>query len=495
MKRYLCIVVVLAAVIGIGGACLAQSPLDGLSTLRDFRAMRTSSTDPNIEGNGDARPIKPGDTLTLAELSGPGRIAHIWFTIADNERFYGKLLTLRAYWDGEKTPSIECPINDFFCEGHGLDMYVNSFPIRVTSDGRGRNCYWPMPFGKSARLTITNEGKQPVHAFYYYIDWHKMKRLPRNEAYFHAQYRQEFPCIKGQDYLILDAEGKGHYVGCNLSVRQSEPGWWGEGDDRFFIDGEKIPSLQGTGSEDYFCDGWGIRKLEGLYYGFPISEGFDTLSRHTNYRFHIQDPVPFTKSLKMVIEHKGARQMPDGSWNGYLERFDDFSSVAYWYQIEPHKPFPPLPSGAERLYPSDSVTIEGEDMLKDNASSADRPVRQDLGGGWSGGAQLFFTPKDAGAWVTVRFQVPKAGKYLVIANFTKSFDYGAYQTYLDGAKIGGPVDLFNDSVAQVLPVKLGTHDLTAGTHEMKFEAKSKNAASKGYYFGLDYLELSPVKAP
>lgn len=492
MRAYVLMVVILVVA---SAACAAQvdsSPLDGLSVLRDFRAMRASSSDPNWQdGNGDARFIAPGGTLTLCELQGPGRIAHIWFTIADDERYYGKLLVLRMYWDGEDKPSVECPVNDFFCQGHGMDLQVNSFPIRVTSEGRGRNCYWPMPFGKSARITVTNEGKQPCAAFYYYVDWQKMKRLPKDSGYFHAQYRQEFPCVQGRDYLILDAVGRGQYVGCNLSVRQREPGWWGEGDDRFRIDGEDVPSIQGTGSEDYFCDGWGIRKLDGLYYGFPISEGYDTLDRHTSYRFHIQDPVTFTKSLNMVIEHKGAHKLPGGGWNGYVERADDFSSVAYWYQTEPHKPFPAFPSAADRLYSTNSVTIEGESMLDTATGTAGKPIRQDLGG-WSGGGQLFYMPGESPASLTLKFTVSRAARYAVNAYYTTSWDYGVYRAYLDGKPAGSEIDLYSASVAQSPRAKLGILDLAAGEHELKFEAKSKNPASKGYFFGLDYVELTPL---
>lgn len=198
----------LVVLLMLGGIAHADT-LDDLPNLKAFKAERSSSSDPNWKnGNGDARPIPPGNTLTLAELNGPGRIAHIWFTIADSEKFYGKKLVLRMYWDGEKSPSVESPLNDFFCEGHGLDYPVNSLPFRVTSDGRGRNCYFPMPFKKSAKIEVTNEGKEPVHAFYYYVDWQKLDKLPRHTAYFHAMYRQEFPCAKGSDYLILSALGK-----------------------------------------------------------------------------------------------------------------------------------------------------------------------------------------------------------------------------------------------------------------------------------------------
>lgn len=477
----------------IQGFC-AGSPLDGLSKLKDYRAMRASSFDLNWEnGNADARTIGPGETITIAELEGPGKIVHIWFTIAHSERFYGKLMVLRIYWDGEKHPSVECPINDFFCQGHGLDVNVNSFPIRVTSDGRARNCYWPMPFRKSAKMTITNESKHFCNAFYYYVDWQKYDKLPADEAYFHAQYRQEYPCTQGIDYLILDAKGRGHFVGCNLSVRQREPHWWGEGDDRFYIDGEKIPSLHGTGSEDYFCDAWGIRKLDGLYYGFPISEGYNTLDKHTCYRFHIQDPVPFNKSLKVYIEHKGARLMPDGKLNGYAERADDFSSVAYWYQTEPHKPFPKLPSGYDRLYKNNSIVIEGEDLVKDALAEPNSVQVQELHGLTSNNKQLFFTPKEAPSSISVKFNVPKSGKYMLFAHLVRSWDYGIYQAFLNGQKASSPMDLYSDTVSPPKSFRLGIFDLNAGQHELKFETEKKNSLSEGYFLGLDYLELVTVE--
>ena len=343
----------LLAALLILGRFAQAGPLDDLATVKDFKAMRSSSADGNWQnGNGDARPIPSGGTLTLADLTGPGKIAHIWFTIADSEKFYGKKLVLRMYWDGETSPSVESPLNDFFIEGHGMDYPVDSMPIRVTSEGRARNCYFAMPFKKSAKIEVTNEGKETAGAFYYYIDWQKMESLPKHTAYFHAMYRQQFPCVVGRDYLILDAQGKGQFVGCNLSVRCREEGWWGEGDDRFYIDGEAEPSLRGTGSEDYFCDGWGLRQMDGLFYGCPLMEGWDKVgARTTAYRFHVQDPVPFTKSLIVTIEHKGAHKFADGHWSGFEERFDDFSSVAYWYQTEPHAPFSAFPTVEERLYP------------------------------------------------------------------------------------------------------------------------------------------------
>ena len=484
-------IILALACAGTAGAQTISPALDGLPALKDYEAMRSSSADPDWRnGNGDARAIEPGQTLTLAELAGPGRIAHIWFTIADNERFYGKKLVLRMYWDGEKNPSVESPINDFFCQGHGLNLKVNSLPFRVTSNGKARNCYFPMPFRKSARIEIANEGKAPAHALYWYIDWQKLNAPPKDAAYFHAKYRQEFPCRSGEDYLILSALGRGHYVGCNLSVRTREPGWWGEGDDRFYIDGEAEPRLRGTGSEDYFCDAWGIREMEGLFYGCTIMEGWDTFNRITAYRFHIQDPVPFKKSLKVTIEHKGARQKPDGSWVGFVERADDFSSVAYWYQTEPHVEFTKMPPAEERLYPSNAVAVEGESLAPSAEANGPKPAVQHLAE-WSGDAQLFFTPDDEKAWVAVKLSVPTDGNYQVWVTLTRSWDYGIYRAYLDDNKAGKPMDLYSAEVVQTPKISLGRYKLSAGGHTLKFQCEGKSPASKGYCFGLDLVELTP----
>ena len=209
--------------LGYAGVAAAQlspgNPLSGLERLKTFESQRASSSDPDWKnGNNDSRPIKPGGTLTLAELQGPGMIAHFWCTIAHPAAHYSRLMTLRIYWDGEEHPSVECPIGDFFGIGHGVDRQLASLPIRVTSLGRGRNCYWPMPFRKSARITVTNESELPCYGIFYYIDWQKHPSLPADTAYFHAMYRQEFPCVMGRNYLLADIVGRGHYVGTVQSV-------------------------------------------------------------------------------------------------------------------------------------------------------------------------------------------------------------------------------------------------------------------------------------
>jgi len=314
-----------------------QDMLGKLGQPQNYASKRISSFD-RTGGNKDSLTIEPGQTAVLADIKGPGAIHHIWVTIAA-EPFYGRKIVLRAFWDGEQAPSLEVPIGDFFGVGHGLNRNFSSIPITCSSEGRAKNCYWYMPFGQSARVTVTNEGNQPIPAFYYYVDYRELKDLPPETPYFHAQYRQEVPCEPGHNYPILDAVGRGHYVGCNLSVLQRAMGWWGEGDDMIYVDGETVPSLHGTGSEDYFSDAWGMREAEHPFYGCPLQEeDFQAGSKATVYRFHIPDPIPFQKSIRVTIEHGHAN-----------DRSDDYSSTAFWYQTEPHKTFPALPPIAERL--------------------------------------------------------------------------------------------------------------------------------------------------
>jgi hypothetical protein len=463
------------------------NPLNGLEQLKDFQSRRESSSDPNWRnGNADSRPIAPGATLTLADVNGPGMIVHFWCTIAHSDPYYSRMLTLRMYWDGEKDPSVECPIGDFFGMGHGIDKPFDSLPVRVTSDGRGRNCYWPMPFRKSARITVSNESQRPCDAFYYYLDWQKHESLPPKTAYFHAMYRQEYPCVMGTNYLIADILGQGHYVGTVQSVYLISPGWYGEGDDFFFIDGEKEPSLRGTGTEDYFCDGWGFREQAGPFYGAPLWEGENTGNRGSAYRWHIPDPVVFTKSLRVEIEHKGSQRFPDGTGSGFIERDDLMSSVAYWYQIEPHKPWPPLPPGHDRLPFHDRLLLKGHTAVE-NAQHSEAPLQvQDIGG-TTDNQQLWFQPREDKAWLEVSFQVAQPETGELICNMVHSWDYGIYNVKLDGQPVA-EMDLYSPYIAPT-PHKLGLRQLAAGTHTLRLEGNGKAAASAGYFLGFDALVI------
>ena len=478
------------AVMALLAAPLIAGPMTSIDKAIDARPMLSSSANPNLEDNNDARSLAPNEAITIADLKGPGRINHIWFTVAASELSYGRMLVIRAYWDGEKTPSIECPMNDFFAEGHGMDMNVNSAAVTVTAEGRARNCYWPMPFRKSAKITVTNEGRLPVQALFWQVDWLKLKSLPKSSIYFHAQYRQNHPRPTSGNYTLLEATGKGQLVGTVINVRMHEGGWFGEGDQLISIDGEIRPSIQGTGSEDYWCDAWGLRPSQSLYYGFPISEGFsDAGSLHTAYRWHITDPIPFSKSLKFAIETKGAHQLPDGSWDGYSRRADDYSSVAFWYQTEPHAAFPPLPKASDRVYAVQD-TIEGESLLSSAVHSADAITIQQIPS-LSKGEQLWYQPKQTAATLKLPISAAKPGRYQVRATFLCSWDYGIWSAQLDPSVPAKSLDLYS-SAGTPKSFNLGVYQFGSEPKQLSLTCTGHNAFSAGYYLGLDVIELLPL---
>jgi len=342
--------------------------LESLSRARDGRSKRVSSFD-RTGRNRDALHIERGATAQMAKIDGAGLIRHIWVTVACEDPLYLRKTVLRAYWDGTSHPSVEAPLGDFFGVGHAA---VNSFQCAVVNmSARGgptrnaaMNCYWPMPFREQARIEVQNESDADVPLFYYYVDYDELDALPDDELYFHAWWRRENPCTPpppsrqpdvnltdAHNYLILNARGRGHYVGCNLSVHNLYGGWWGEGDDMFMIDGDKWPpDLHGTGSEDYFCHSWGMQPqnayiYNGVSYHAPGGpEEFN--ERITVYRYHVCDPVLFHKTIRVSIEHGHAN-----------DRADDYSSTAYWYQTLPHKRFPKLPKVADRLPRPDATML------------------------------------------------------------------------------------------------------------------------------------------
>ena len=362
MSKHKLFLIVLIS-IGMSAVAHAQSPasssLSGLTVSHDYVQKRVSSYD-RSGGNADFRQIAPGETLTLLDEAGPGTITHIWITIATDEQFHLKKLVLRMYWDGEESPSVEAPIGDFFGLGNGEYFRYESAVLAVASD-KALNSFFPMPFQKHGRITVTNEGEEKVGAFYFNIDYQAhAKPLPQDTLYFHAQYRQAYPAagwtnqwhsnadplvdakknLAGEgNYVWLEAKGKGHFVGVTMSILQNQDNWWGEGDDMFFIDGEEKPSINGTGSEDYFLGAWGFgRSFSYATYGAPVVGSEFAGSRSSVYRFHLDSPIPFTKSLRATIEHGHANH-----------RSDNYSSVAYWYQTEPHAAFPALPPEEQRI--------------------------------------------------------------------------------------------------------------------------------------------------
>jgi hypothetical protein len=288
--------------------------------------------------------LPPGET-TLADVDGPGVIQHIWITT--QEQAYRDSV-LNFFWDGEETPSIQVPLGDFFCNGHGLRCNVNSLPVCVNFVG-GFNCYWPMPFRQHARITIDNQTPKPLPLFFYQITY-ALTEVPENAAYLHAQWRRSMTPRERPEHTLLDGvQGKGHYVGTYLAWTQLSNGWWGEGEVKFYIDGdEEYPTICGTGTEDYFGGAWCFgsepdptqtQTYSTPFLGYPLYRGEPgEVPKHGLYRWHILDPVRFRQDLRVTIQALG--WWPNRK---YEPLTDDIASVAYWYQSEPHTPFPALP--------------------------------------------------------------------------------------------------------------------------------------------------------
>lgn len=293
--------------------------------------------------------IKPGETFTMADITGPGIIKHIWMTPTGVYRFS----IFRIYWDDETAPSVECPVGDFFCTAWGWDNepQINSLAVCVNPKN-GFNCYWPMPFKKHCKITMENMSDERL-VVYYQIDYAETK-VPDEAAYFHARFNRTNPVTYKDDYTILDGvKGKGQYAGTFIAHGANSPGWWGEGEVKFFIDGDgRFPTICGTGEEDYFNGSYCYEEREtsdttidytdfsSPYSGFyHINTGHrDNQRRFGEYRWHLADPVRFDKDLKVTIQCIGWQ-----SEGRYLPLTDDMASVAYWYQNEPHSAFPPLP--------------------------------------------------------------------------------------------------------------------------------------------------------
>jgi hypothetical protein len=289
--------------------------------------------------------VKAKSTFTLAEIDGPGAIQHIWVTPVGHWRY----LILRMYWDDEEEPSVESPIGDFFACGWGKFAQVSSIPVTV-NPGSALNCYWVMPFRKKARITLENLDERDIRV-YYQIDY-TLTEVPEDAAYFHAQFRRVNPLPYKEVYTIVDGiKGQGHYVGTYMAWQANNNGWWGEGEIKFYMDGDdEFPTIAGTGTEDYFLGSYCFINPEGdgyLEYTTPFAglpqvirpDGHNSANtRFGLYRWHIMDPIRFKEDLRVTIQALGWR-----SGGRYLPLQDDIASVAYWYQTEPHNPFPDLP--------------------------------------------------------------------------------------------------------------------------------------------------------
>ncbi len=473
-----------------------------------FRRGADGNYDPHADPEGDAdeasnrdnRTVPPGQTQVLLEARGPGVITHLWLTFlgpepqpwAQHGSANHQEMLLRMYWDGETHPSVEAPVGDFFANGFGERREVVSLPV-VVEGGDAYNCFWRMPFQKSARIEIVNQSAKPISLLYYNIDWIKKASLPADTPYFHAQYRQEYPVQPGRDYVILETAGKGHYVGTVLSVRTRSPAWFGEGDEKIYLDGEAKPSIWGTGTEDYFLCAWGLKTTSTPYFGVPYFDQWGIVGGQTTaYRWHIEDPIVFNTGIKVSFEHFGwlpPDENPQGKSMSWNERQDDYSSVAYWYQTGPGTFTARAPAGPERRLPSlDRMVVYAHDFVGAPGFHGAGTVglqQLDL----YPGPQVLYQPSQArGAWLELPLEVTKSEPLRLLVRLTHSYDFGQYQAYLDGAKLGEVIDLYSPKV-----VTADTHLLDfwpePGRHRLRLECVGKQPASQGYYLGIESVRL------
>ncbi|CAG7628677.1 glycoside hydrolase family 172 protein [Paenibacillus allorhizosphaerae] len=338
-----------------------KGPLGHIADLQHgVKTKRVSSYD-RTGGNRDCITIPAGETAELASIDGAGIIKHIWMTLSTKDAFIRRNAIIRMYWDGEESPSVQSPLGDFFGQGWGEEYNFSSLPLAAAPmKGKALNCYFPMPFGRGARITLENDSEHELRSLYFYIDYESHPSIPATMGRFHAWWNRELTGVQppegetewgviapqganktdAHNYLFADIEGKGHFVGINYYVDSPGPMWYGEGDDMWMIDGEGWPgSLHGTGTEDFFNSSWCPNELYSHpYFGYArIPDRLGWMGRTHCYRFFLEDPVYFEKSLRASIEH--------GHDNNLAL---DMSTVAYWYQAEPHKPFPPVAPKASR---------------------------------------------------------------------------------------------------------------------------------------------------
>ena len=482
----------------LASTLIAQRPggtLDALTVPRPGRIAHFSSRD-TTGGNDDYRVIPPGGTLTLLDYRGAGIVRRWWVTIAPrNDRRIQRQLIVRCWWDDEPEPSVEVPITDFFGVGFGEWRQYMSAPMNMTSGGY--DTYWPMPFRRHARITVENRSAVTVGSFYYNVDVETRPAVDDSALYFHAQFRR-VTTTAGQPVTLLDATGRGQYVGSGVSMPplRGRGLWFLEGDERVFVDGESAPSIVGTGTEDYFSSGWyfDTGPYSSLYHGLTIKDSLT--GRVSAYRWHIEDPIPFTSSLRFTIEHGGTNDAPR----------TDYSTVAFWYQTHPHARFPALPAD---LLPDTTSTavlriprmIEAESLLATARVTAGELRVQDMAGfepdsgRWSGGTQLWWVLARPGARLTLPIRTPRGGTHELTGYFTRARDYGDVRVLLNGRALAPVVRGYSPTVEPTGAISFGRVALRPGVNDLVVEIVGKDARAAGYsdgfLVGIDGFVIGP----
>jgi hypothetical protein len=449
------------------------------------------------DDDGKSLTIRAGQTATVAELSGPRAITAIRVKVPaaasrEDEVQMLRELAIRITWDGEKAPAVWAPLGDFFGTAVGLNKY-KSLPLGMTDDGF--YSFWYMPFSERAKVELVNDGAaertltisvthapltRPIAALgRFHAKWHRDALLP-------AEPERKI------DWTMLKTEGRGRFLGVVLHVWNPKGGWWGEGDEKFFVDGEKFPSTIGTGSEDYFGYAWCAAELfQNAYHNQTLVK--NNKGHVSVNRWHVTDNIPFQKSFEAAIEKYYPNSKPTL-----------YASTVYWYLApggsDPYEPQPMTERIGYWVEPPPPAAlkgaIEGEAMeiLAKAGGQTQVQATDSYGGDWSGQEHLWWTKGKPGDKLTLGVPVKDAGKYKVTLQLTKAKDYGIVQLYLDDKKCGGPIDLYNPDVVPTGVIDLGVHDLAAGKHKLTVEITGANEkALKAYMAGVDYVRLEPAQ--
>ncbi|MGV3615714.1 MAG: glycoside hydrolase family 172 protein [Fimbriimonas sp.] len=479
----------------MAGFPLGSGPMGSLATPQSGRSMRATSTfregadgnydrnappksDLEEKSNRDNFRVPPGATHVLMDVEGPGVITHMWITFLgpephpwakDGSANHQELL-LRIYWDGSDRPGVEAPVGDFFGGCFGRRSEVISIPV-VTEGGDSYNCFWHMPFRKSARVEIVNESDKPLSLLYYNIDWVKKDAIPDDTPYFYAQYTQSYPLKTGEPYTLLDTKGKGHYVGTVFSVRTRSPYWFGEGDEMIAIDGEAIPAIWGTGTEDYFLCAWGLERVLTPFFGVPYFDQWGIVGGHTSaYRWHVNDPFIFNESIKVQFETFGwmsADENPEYRAHSWNPREDDYASVAFWYQTGTPTFEARAPHARERTLPNieRSVVLVTElDLGQRNDLDAQELPRLEYTGRNAKESTVrevqrfpehfahpvLFAPASSPeeGVIEIPFEIAEKEPLRLLINMGLGPNLGIYEVSIDGVKLGSAMDFYAPKVEQ-----------------------------------------------
>ena len=467
--------------------------------------------------NRDNFRVPAGETHVLLDAEGPGCVTHLWVTFLgpephpwakDGSANHQELL-LRIFYDGQEEPGVESPFGDFFAGCFGKRSDVVSLPV-IVEGGDAYNCFWHMPFRQSCRIEIVNQSEKQLNLLYYNVDWIRYDEpLSEDTPYFYARYRQSYPTGNGEPYTLLETAGKGHYVGTVFAVRTRSPYWFGEGDEMISIDGEETPSIWGTGTEDYFLSAWGMEKTSTPYFGVPYFDQFGIVGGHTSaYRWHLNDPIVFGKSIKFQFETFGwispdeTERQRANSWN---PREDDYSSVAFWYQTGTPTKQPAVPHAKDRRLPNIERVVAlayMQDLGQTNTLDSEELPRLEYDGRRASSPtvrtvqryhELFennvlFAPWDENDPVEVSIEVAEKEPARLLINVALGPDLGIYRVSLDGVELGGTMDFYAPEIGA-----REFHFLDfwpdPGVYRLKFACVGKNHLSSGHGLLLESVRL------